>query len=188
MKQVYVQTRDQWRSWLQQHHDCEAGIWLVFFKLETGKPTLDYESSVEEALCFGWIDSIIKKIDGEKYARKFTPRKPDSLWSDLNKQRVARMIEQGRMAAPGLEKIWQAKESGLWEKSPRPNISFEIPPEFEKALQASPAARAFFDQLADSYQKQYIGWIVVAKRPDTREKRIRESIVLLEKGEKLGLR
>jgi hypothetical protein len=96
MKQVYVSTRGQWRRWLAENHDKEEnGIWLVFYKKETGRPSLEYEESVEEALCFGWIDSIIKRIDDDKYCRKFTPRKDDSRWSNTNKERVEKIIKEG---------------------------------------------------------------------------------------------
>ena len=188
MKQLYLKTRDEWRKWLAEHHQTERELWLVFFKKETGKPSLEYDASVEEALCFGWVDSIIKKIDAEKYARKFTPRNSGSLWSDSNKKRVKKMITEGRMTEFGLARIEEAKQSGLWQKSPRADISFEIPEEFEHALQQNREAQAFFQQLAPSYQKQYIGWIVVAKRLETRGKRIKESIALLTRGENLGLK
>ena len=188
MKQLYVKTRDEWRKWLSKHNSTEKELWLVFFKKETGKPSIEYDASVEEALCFGWVDSIIKKIDDEKYARKFTPRKPESHWSESNKTRVKKMIEQGRMAESGLARVQEAKQNGIWYKSARPNISFEIPEEFEHALQQNKKAQEFFEQLAPTYQKQYIGWMAVAKRQETREKRIKESIALLKKGEKLGLK
>jgi len=188
LQQLYVKTRDEWRKWLSEHHQTERELWLVFFKKETGKPSIEYDASVEEALCFGWVDSIIKKIDAEKYARKFTPRKSGSLWSDSNKKRVKKMIAEGRMTEFGLARIEEANRSGLWDKSPRPDISFEIPEEFERALQQNKEAQEFFQQLAPSYQKQYIAWIVVAKRQETREKRIKESIALLKKGEKLGMK
>jgi uncharacterized protein YdeI (YjbR/CyaY-like superfamily) len=96
MKQLYVTTRDKWRRWLAKHYATETGIWLIFYKKETSKPTIPYEDAVEEALCFGWVDSIIKKIDAEKYARKFTPRKDKSNWSELNKKRAKKMIKEGQ--------------------------------------------------------------------------------------------
>ncbi len=188
MLEVYVATRAEWREWLAKNHDQHAAIWLVFYKKDSQKPSLNYDESVEEALCFGWIDSIIKKLDDERYARKFTPRKPDSRWSESNKERVGRLIAQGKMTDVGLALIAAAKTSGLWDAPDRPNISLEVPDEFEQALSANAKARAFFNTLAPSYRKQYLGWIQVAKRPETRAKRVRESIALLEKGEKLGMR
>lgn len=188
MKQVYVKTRDEWRDWLTQNHDKSAGIWLVFFKKHTGKPTLEYDAAVEEALGFGWIDSIIKKLDDERYVRKFTPRKPGSRWSESNKKRIEQLITQGRMNESGILSVTKAKESGLWDEPDRPTVSFEIPEEFGSALAANKKAKVFFDQLAPTYQKQFIGWISVAKRQETRDRRVRESIALLEQGQKLGLK
>ena len=106
MRQLYIPDRSRWRRWLSKNHDKEEnGIWLVFYKKKTNKSSLEYEQAVEEAICFGWIDSIIKKIDEAKYVRKFTPRKADSFWSQLNKKRVGRMIKQGLMTEAGLVKI-----------------------------------------------------------------------------------
>lgn len=188
MKQLYCETRAEWREWLRVHHDKEDVVWLVFYKKETGKPSMDYEAAVEESLCFGWIDSIIKKIDDERYARKFTPRKDKSKWSESNKRRVGRLIERGLMTENGLAKVEAAKASGMWDKSDRPQISLEIPEEFKVALAGKPDAREFFERLAPSYRKQFIGWITAAKRPETMANRIDESIELLKRGEKLGMR
>jgi len=188
MKYIYVKSRNEWREWLHKNHDKSTGVWLVFYTKQSGKSTLDYDDAVEEALCFGWIDSIIKKIDNEKYARKLTPRKAESLWSELNKGRVTRLQKQNLITEAGILKVKQAKASGLWNKSDRPNISFEIPMELNRALAKNRKAKNFFDQLASSYQKQFIGWIAVAKRKETKERRLRESIALLEQGEKLGMK
>ncbi len=188
MKRVYVTNRDEWRDWLSRHHATEAEVWLIFYKKETSKPTIPYEAAVEEALCFGWIDSIIKKIDATRYARKFTPRKDKSMWSELNRRRAEKMIKEGRMTDFGLAKIQTARKTGLWDKDPRPQISLDIPPEFAKALARSKKAKENFDKLAASYRKHYIGWIAVAKRAETRKRRIEESVALLEKGKKLGLK
>ena len=119
MKQVYVKTRDEWRDWLKQHHDTCSGIWLVCYKKHTGKPSLEYDATVEEALCFGWIDSIIKTVDEERYLRKLTPRKPTSRWSDSNKKRVRKLEKQGLMAQPGIARVKSAREAGLWDKPDR---------------------------------------------------------------------
>ena len=188
MKQLYVTNRDEWREWLSENHAAEAGIWLIFYKKKASRPTIAYEAAVEEAICFGWIDSIIKKIDAVRYARKFTPRLDKSKWSLLNKKRADKMIKQGRMMEVGLAKIKAAKKTGLWDKDLRPRISLDIPPEFAKALARNKKAKGNFDKLAPSYRKHYIGWIVIAKRPETKKRRIDESIALLEKGKKLGLK
>jgi uncharacterized protein YdeI (YjbR/CyaY-like superfamily) len=188
MKELFFQTLAEWRNWLAKNYNKENGLWLIFYKKETGLCSIDYESAVEEALCFGWIDSIIKNLDQSRYARKFTPRKDNSRWSEINKNRVARLIKNGRMTNIGLTKIKAAKESGLWNKSDRPTISDKIPEAFNKALDNNSDAKTFFESLAPTYRKHYLGWITMAKREETREKRIKESIQLLNKKQKLGLK
>ncbi len=188
MKKFYPKNFEEWREWLSRFHDSEIEIWLVFYKKETGKPSINYNQAVEEALCFGWIDSIIKNIDDVSYARKFTPRKEKSAWSASNKRRVKKLLDEGRMTDIGLAKIEAAKKSGWWDKDNRPDVSPDIPSEFEQALIKNSKARANFEELALSYRKHYILWIAMAKRKETRERRIKESIALLEKGEKLGLK
>lgn len=188
MDTLYCKDAAEWRRWLHTHHDSASEVWLRYYKKESGKTGVDYERSVEEALCYGWVDSLIRKLDDESYARKFTPRKDDSKWSPSNKKRVASLIESGRMTAVGLAKIEAAKRSGLWDKPTRPDISLEMPPAFEQALAQDKTARTNFERLAPSHQKQYIIWIAVAKRPETQARRIRESIELLQKGEKLGMK
>jgi uncharacterized protein YdeI (YjbR/CyaY-like superfamily) len=189
VKTVEVKNRAAWRAWLAANHDKETEVWLVYYKKGAGVTTIDYESSVEEALCYGWVDSIIKKIDETKYARKFTTRKDDSKWSPSNKRRVKKLIKEGLMTEFGLQKIEAAKQSGHWDDpSQKPELSFEIHPEFAKALKDNIKAKDTFDELAPTYQKQYLGWIEVAKRPETRQKRIEESIRLLAEGKKLGLK
>lgn len=160
----------------------------MFYKKERGRPGLKYEESVEEALCFGWIDSIIKRIDDDKYCRKFTPRKKDSSWSDINRKRVEKVIKEGRMTPFGLAKIEAAKRSGSWEIDSRPLIRRDIPQELSEALARNRKAKDFFEKLAPTYRRHFIGWIVTAKRPETRARRLNESLALLGRGEKLGLK
>ncbi len=189
MRQVRVTTRSEWRRWLAENHDQERdGIWLVFQRKETGKPSLEYEESVEEALCFGWIDSIIRRVDDETYCRKFTPRRDGSGWSDTNKKRIEKITKEGRMTEFGLAKVEAAKRSGRWETNPRPVVRLEIPRDVSEALAGNRTARDFFEKLAPTYQKHFAGWIVTAKRAETRAKRLKESLALLERGEKLGLK
>jgi uncharacterized protein YdeI (YjbR/CyaY-like superfamily) len=104
-EELYVANRDDWRAWLKENHDARKEVWLIYYKKQTGKPSISYDDSVEEALCFGWVDSIIKKIDDEKFARKFTPRTGKSTWSEANKKRVEKMIREGKMTETGLAKI-----------------------------------------------------------------------------------
>ena len=139
MKEVYVETRQEWRDWLTKRHSQEkAGIWLVFYKKASRKPSVVYEEAVEDALCFGWIDSIIKKKDGARFVRKFTSRKADSVWSQLNKRRVAKLVKEGRMTPVGLDLVQRAKTSGMWDKEARPDIDWSVPGELLEALQGEP--------------------------------------------------
>ena len=189
MKMLEVKDRGEWRSWLAANHDSEKEIWLIFYKKGSGLPSISYGDSLDEALCFGWIDSLIKRIDDIKYVRKFTPRKDDSKWSLVNKQRVQGLIKAGLMTEHGLEKVEAAKLSGSWDNPiQKPKLDFTMPAEFADALKNNPAAQSAYNSLAVSHQKQYLAWIITAKRPETRQKRIAESIQLLTDGKQLGLR
>jgi len=189
MKKIYVKSRTDWRKWLTANHNKESEVWLVYYKIGAGKLSIEYGASVEEALCFGWIDSIIKKLDEKKYVRKFTPRRERSKWSASNKKRVEKMVEKGLMTAYGMQKIEAAKRNGIWDKAEqKPALTFEMTAAFSELLSKNKKAKDTFENLSATHQKQYIGWIEVAKRPETRERRMAESIRLLEKGEKLGLK
>ncbi|NNE06414.1 MAG: hypothetical protein HKN15_11885 [Xanthomonadales bacterium] len=189
IKTVCFSDRESWREWLSKNYDREPdGVWLVYYKKHSHKPGIEYNDSVEEALCFGWVDNLIRRLDEDRYARKFTPRKPNSQWSDSNKKRVEKLIGQGLMEKPGLTLVEAAKESGAWEADARPRISEEISPAFERALANNHAARMFFDTLTAAQRRHYVLWINQARREATTLKRIRESIRLLEQGEKLGMK
>ncbi|MBE0688193.1 MAG: YdeI/OmpD-associated family protein [Anaerolineaceae bacterium] len=188
MKQLYVETLAAWRSWLKKNHDLSQSVWLVFYKKETGKPSLSYQEAVEEALCYGWIDSIIKKIDDESYLRKFTPRKDDSKWSTLNKKRVEKMMREKRMTQYGLAKVEIAKQNGVWDKPEELRPQFVMHEDFQAALDQHPKALEFFNSLNKADRQQYIYWVASAKREETRQKRIKESLELLQKGQGLGLK
>ncbi len=186
---IEVDSRATWRAWLAANHDKVPEVWLVYYKEGTGKRGIDYESSLEEALCYGWIDSIIRKLDDTKYARKFTPRKNDSKWSVSNKNRVMKLIDAGMMTEYGLEKVEAAKLSGSWEiPVSKPVFDLTMPPEFEKALRNNPLASKQFEKMPLSHRKEYLLWIVTAKRPETRDRRIAEAIRMLAEGKQLGLR
>ena len=156
-------------------------IGLIFFKRHSGIPTLLYNAAVEDAICFGWIDSIVKKIDEERYSQKFTPRKDKSSWSELNKKRVKKLIKQGLMTEVGMAKIRAAKKSGEWDKIPSQRDFPDMPAELKKALDRNKLAKDNFDNLAPSYRRQFVGWVAAAKRSETRESRIKEAIGLLKK-------
>jgi uncharacterized protein YdeI (YjbR/CyaY-like superfamily) len=189
METLTVSNREEWRAWLSENYDLKSEIWLVYFKKESGMPGLAYEESVEEAICFGWVDSLIKKIDESRYARKFTPRKDVSQWSEPNKRRVERMIEAGLMTEHGLKLVEIAKEKGRWDEIVKPpRLDYDPHPDFESALSENQAAMNNFIELAPTHRKQYTGWINQAIRPETRRKRINEAIERLTRGEKLGLK
>jgi uncharacterized protein YdeI (YjbR/CyaY-like superfamily) len=179
-----IRTRAAWHAWLEKHHASATEIWLVFHKQHTGTPCIDYEDSVEEALCFGWIDSLVRRLDDERFARKFTPRKPGSAWSMINRRRYASLKkrgllqEAGRANAPGA-KVATAPPRRAWAT---------VPPYIEKALKANGAAWRHFEQLAPGYRRRYVGWVDSAKRAETKQRRLREAVALLAKGEKLGLK
>jgi uncharacterized protein YdeI (YjbR/CyaY-like superfamily) len=189
MNQLYIKTRSEWRKWLRKNHDKVNELWLIFYKKETGKPSIDYEEAVEEALCYGWIDSLVKKIDAEKYARKFTPRKKKSMWSEINKKRVRKVIQEDRMTKYGLVKIEVAKKNGSWDKQTKnAEISYETPKDFIVALDKNKKAKSNFDRISSSQKKRFYMWINIAKKEETRERRIKESIELLGKNKELGLK
>ncbi|UCC33232.1 MAG: YdeI/OmpD-associated family protein [Candidatus Bathyarchaeota archaeon] len=186
--ELHVANRISWRRWLRRNHDKKKGIWLVYYKKHTGKPSIPYDDSVEEALCFGWIDSILKKIDDERFVRKFTPRKSRSTWSETNKTRVQKMIVAGKMAKAGLLRIEEAKKSGEWFKKSPIRKELVIPSYVKEALEENRKALDNFNNLAKSYKRQYVGWISSAKKEETRRRRLAEAIRLLEKNEKLGMK
>ena len=188
MEQIFFFTRSEWHKWLQKNHAGSAGVWFVFFKKRCGKPSLNYNDFVEEALCFGWIDSIIKKLDEERYVRRVTPRRPASVWSELNKKRVLKLEKAGLMTDAGRKVIHAAKKAGKWDITAMPEINAEMVSEFQNALDCNQKAKSFFEQLAPSHQKRYLLWIQTAKRPDTRNRRIREAIDLLYNNRKLDLK
>jgi uncharacterized protein YdeI (YjbR/CyaY-like superfamily) len=188
MEEMYFDSLAGWHTWLQENRHLSKGVWLVFYRKESGKPSLTYEEAIEEALCYGWIDSIIKKVDEESYLRKFTPRKDDSKWSDLNKKRVDKMIREKRMTSAGMAMVEIAKQNGIWDKPDQPRPQFVMHEEFQAALDHHPGAKEFFNTLNKADRQQYIYWVASAKREETRQKRIKESLELLQKGQRLGLK
>ena len=189
MKTLSVSDRKEWHEWLSDNHNIAKEIWLVYYKKNSGIVSLDYESSVEEALCFGWVDGLIKKLDGERYARKFTPRKANSNWSLSNITRVKSLMKRGLMEKAGLEKVQQAKKSGKWDNPVvQPTLSYKMTPQFQESLEANPLANEVFHGLSRSHQKEYLGWIESAKRQETKMKRINRAIQLLTDKKKLGLK
>ncbi len=187
-EKLHVANRDDWRTWLRNNHDTKKEVWLIYYKKHTGKPRIPYDDAVEEALCFGWIDSTVKKIDDEKFAQKFTPRKDKSKWSETNKKRARKMIKEGKMTKAGLAKIGEAKSNGEWFKTASVRKQLVIPSYIEKALAANKEAQDNFTNLANGYKRQLVGWITSAKREETRKRRLTHAIRLLEQNKKLGMK
>lgn len=186
--QLTFSDRAAWRDWLAVHHQSERVAWLVYFKAGSGVPSIDYEASVEEALCYGWIDSIIKKIDEQRYARKFTPRANSEKWSESNRRRVRMLAAEGRMTPAGLSVVNFPLEAPEGE-APRPSRPvYEFSPEILAVFQGNPAAWAFFSRLAHSEQRNVTGWIMSAKKEETRRKRLDEALAVFAQGRHLGLK
>lgn len=189
MNKLHADSIEDWRSWLSRNHDREKDIWLVFRKKGKGPVPFGYQEALDEALCMGWVDSLLKRIDEYTYMRKFTPRKATSTWSDRNKLRVEQLILEGRMMPPGMKTIQVAKENGMWEKGIQPpEVDESLPAALLHAFQDHPRARDHYFALPARAQKQFNIWINMARRAETIENRLAESLRLLERGEELGLK
>lgn len=182
-----VPTRLGWRAWLEREHESASRVWLVFYKKSSGKAWLGYDEAVEESLCFGWVDSLVRRIDDETYAQLFTPRKDGGRWSKSNLARMRKLIEQGRMTPAGLARLHvplDAEPPAEVELSNRAEFS----PPLLKMLRANRSASRHFDALSPSRQAMFVKWVMNAKLPETRERRMNEAIGRLEKGLPLGLK
>ena len=177
-----MRTRREWRQWLAKHHASSPGIWLLRHKQHTGIRSMPYEGLVREALCFGWVDSLIKRLDENHYAIKVTPRQPTSRWSDANRKRWKELQAAGLLAAPGLAAAPTANRY-----APKPKVP-ELPAYVGAAFKANSRAWRFFQSLSVRNRRDFVVWIHTAKRLETRERRIREALELLSAGKKLGLK
>ena len=189
-KTTHPKTRKQWREWLLKNHLTAPGIWFTYYKKESGKPRVSYAEAVEEALCFGWIDSLPRKLDEQRAMLKFTPRKAKSMWSKLNKIRVENLIKQKLMTAAGLEKIEQAKRNGSWDILTRSDLHIDnnsMPPDLLRALSKNKKALNNFNGFPPSYRKQFLSWIDSAKRPETRTARIKQTVLMAAANKKPGI-
>lgn len=185
---LHFENRKEWRKWLEENSKKEKEAWLIYYKAHTGKPSIPYDDSVEEALCFGWIDGIIRKLDDEKFGRKFMPRRKNSHWPELNKKRAERMISEGKMTKAGMAHIRKAKRSNEWSKAPSEKRELEIPLFFGEALAKNKKASNYFNALASTYKRHFVGWVSSAKKEQTRIKRLAEALSYLEENKKLPLK
>jgi uncharacterized protein YdeI (YjbR/CyaY-like superfamily) len=186
-KQLQVTSRADWRAWLEKNHKKEKEVWLIHYKKHTGKATLTYDDAIEEALCYGWVDGLLRSLDNERYILRYSPRRKKSIWSELNKKRANRMIKQGQMTQAGLAKIREAKKNGEWAKATVRDDPKQIPADLKKVLAANPSARKNFENFPPSSQKQYIWWITEAKKAETRGRRISETVRRSEQNKKPGI-
>ena len=177
---VHPKSRAEWRKWLEKNHTRTEGIWVITYKKATGKPRMDYDESVEEALCFGWIDSKGNKLDDERSMLWFAPRKAGTGWSKLNKERVAKLIKARLMTPAGLAKINAAKKDGSWNALDAVE-ALELPSDLVKAFSKSKTAQGYFEAFPRSVKRGILEWISSAKKPETRAKRIEETVTQAEK-------
>ncbi|WP_026880381.1 YdeI/OmpD-associated family protein [Hymenobacter norwichensis] len=177
----YAQTqpasRAAWRQWLQEHHASGPGVWLVYCKKSSGQPSLTYAEAVEEALCFGWIDSHPRKLDADRTQLLFTPRKPRSGWSRVNKERLERLEAAGQLMPAGLAAIARAKQNGAWESLDAAEAGL-VPDDLAAALAANAPAAQYFAAFSPSARKMILTWVLAAKQPETRARRISETVRL----------
>ncbi|MEO6638436.1 MAG: YdeI/OmpD-associated family protein [Ginsengibacter sp.] len=173
VKSYYAKDRKAWRKWLQKNHLKELGVWLIYYKKASSKTRVTWAEAVEEALCFGWIDSIAKPIDEEKYMQKFTPRKPKSVWSAINKRKIESLMQQNLMMPAGLEIVEVAKQNGSWTQLDLVE-NFVVPPELQKFLTKNKTVAKYFEGLSKSRRKQWLYRMNSAKLPETKKKRLAE--------------
>ena len=181
--QAQPASRAEWRQWLADHHASAPGVWLVYFKKETGHPSVTYPEAVEEALCFGWIDSHPRKLDDDRTQLLFTPRKPKSGWSKVNKERLERLEAAEQLMPAGLAAIARARQNGAWESLDAAEAG-TVPEDLADALAADEAAKANFAAFSPSARKMILTWVLGAKQPETRARRVAETVRLAALGKR----
>ncbi|MCY7423313.1 MAG: YdeI/OmpD-associated family protein [Chitinophagaceae bacterium] len=179
----YPVNRKKWRQWLEKHHDVRQSVWLLYYKKNSGKPTITYSDAVDEALCFGWIDSRAKGIDEDCFIQFFSRRKSTSVWSMVNKRKVDMLIEKGLMTKAGLERIETAKQNGSYYILDDVE-ALVVPADLEKAFEEKEKGWNYFENLSRSDKRNMLQWLKLAKRQETRQKRIDEIVTLAVKQQK----
>lgn len=185
--ELYVKNRKEWRKWLEKNHSTEQGIWLVYYKKPSGKPRIPYNDAVEEALCFGWIDSKIKRVNDDFYIQWFTPRRPGSRWSKLNIGRVKKLIAEGRIRPEGLAAYEEAGRKPELADDVKSQVNEAVPDDLMAALKENPVACDNFIKFPPSSRKLYLLWLNDAKREETRKGRIAKIVDRSEKNIKAGM-
>lgn len=170
---IYPENPSQWRAWLEKNHVHEDSVWVIFYRKESGQPSLSWGDAVDEALCFGWIDSVKKKLDNERSVQFFSKRKSKSTWSKINKEKIQRLTDAGLMQDAGLECVLVAKENGSWTLLDEVD-ALVIPKDLEEAFKKNKSSKAYFLGLSKTDKKSLLQWIVLAKTEVTRKRRILE--------------
>lgn len=176
--------REIWRRWLEKNGDSEKGIWMIFYKKHTGVRNVSYDEAVEEAICFGWIDSVVKRVDDQTYIQKFTPRNPKSKWSAINVKRAKKMIDENKMTESALENFNNSMEEGLVNKKKRID---KIPEFILNRIKKESTALKNFDNLTTKQKMNFAHWILDAKKEETRLRRLEKAIDMLKQNKKLGM-
>jgi uncharacterized protein YdeI (YjbR/CyaY-like superfamily) len=176
--------RDAWARWLAAEHASSEGVWLRLARKGSGATTVTHAEALEEAICHGWIDAQKESEDRDYWLQRFAPRGPRSKWSQVNRRKATELIDQGRMQAAGLAQVQAARSDGRWDAAYAPQSTVTVPDDFQQALDADPAAGAFFKSLKSSERYSYLYRIHDAKRPETRGRRIREYVAMLAEGRK----
>jgi uncharacterized protein YdeI (YjbR/CyaY-like superfamily) len=180
----FFETSKEWKDWLHKNHASAKGVWLRFYKKASGVPSLDHAKTLEVALCYGWIDGQANSYDEQSYLQRYSPRRPKSLWSKKNIDNVTRLVAEGKMKPAGMKEIEAAKADGRWEAAYDSPKNMQIPEDFLKLLAKNPKAKKFYQTL-NKTNLFSIGWrLQTAKKPETREKRMKVIIEMLAKGEK----
>jgi uncharacterized protein YdeI (YjbR/CyaY-like superfamily) len=187
-KTLYVKNRDQWRAWLQKHHATKREIWLIYYKKDSGRQRIPYNDAVEEALCFGWIDSTLKAIDKEKFAQRFSPRNPRSVWSAMNKERVRRLFKQRKMTPAGLAKLDPHFRSSLKTSKGKAKEKLFIPPDILEALKQDKKVWKNFRKFPESYKRIRIGWVDASRhRREFFKKRLQYFLKMTAQNKRYGM-
>lgn len=185
MQVVSFASSKEWRKWIAANHSKSKGVWLRFFKKDSGEETVTYTEALEEALCYGWIDGQLKTYDAKSYIQKFTPRRPKSIWSKRNVEKAERLIQGGKMKEAGMQQVELAKADGRWQQVYDSPKHMDIPEDFLQQLSKNKKAKIFFEGLSKA-NLYAIAWrLQTAKKPETREKRLKELLVMMSEGKKL---
>jgi uncharacterized protein YdeI (YjbR/CyaY-like superfamily) len=175
---------EEWSKWMEENHAKSNGVWLRFFKKDSGEKTVTYSEALEEALCYGWIDGQVNKFDDQSYIQRFTPRRPKSIWSKRNTEKAERLIREGKMKKAGMEQVELAKADGRWQQAYDSSTNMKLPEDFLQELSKNKKAKTFFEGLNKTNQYAIAWRLQTAKKPETREKRLKEILAMMREGKK----